>query len=159
MIFRQHEQVLNGTKTQTRRLRFPWELAVQLWKYGWSLQRPYAPYAWADWQDKIGDEHVAEANRILARHYITLPIKPHRTAKAIGRIHPTAIRRERLQEITPQAAKAEGVDPHVIHGWGPNYIGYVQAFVNLWDDIQKPGACWRDNPMVYPITFKLVNGA
>lgn len=159
MIFKQWHEVLDGTKSQTRRLRFPYELAVQLWKHGWSLPRPYAPYTWADWQNDIGDVHIAEANRILAEQYVTLPVKPHRTAKSIGRIHAMRVRREQLQDITPRAAKAEGVDPYIVRPSGASYIGYEQGFVNLWDSInKKPGMRWDDNPSVWALTFEALDG-
>lgn len=154
MIFRQWRQVLDGNKTQTRRLRFPWELAIQLWKYGWSLQKPYAPYTWADWQNEITAEHIIEANRILTEQHITLPIKPHRTAKANGRICPIQIRKESLQDITPRDAIAEGIERVLDKGGGPLHpttaykdyrdepvkyggLGAVASFGTLWDSIHK----------------------
>lgn len=160
MIFRQWQQVLEGTKTQTRRLRFPWELAVQLWKRGWSLQKPYAPFKWADWQDEIGDEHIAEANRILAAHHITLPIKPHRTARAIGRIHPLSIRKERLQDISLDDVFAEGVGIEVDGKLYPITMKDVarEEFARLWGSINtKSGMWWQDDPEILMLVFEIAN--
>ena len=121
MIFKQWRQVLNGTKTQTRRASFPYELAVQLWKRGWKYPRSrryrdtyehpwYVP--WDEWQEKhpILDEHIADANCILGKHVITLPVVPKRGKKAKGRTPPIReIRRERLGDISGEESMAEGI--------------------------------------------------
>jgi hypothetical protein len=69
----------------------------------------------------------------------------------------TGLRVERVQEITPAAAKAEGADPYLLHPWGANRIGYVAAFVNLWDSINaKRGYGWDVNPWVWVVEFKRI---
>ena len=161
MIFRQWQQVLDGMKTQTRRLRFPWELAVQLCKRDWRLQRPYAPYTWADWQDDINDEHIAEANCILAEHYVTLPIKPHRTAKAVGRFHPINVRRERLQDISLDDVFAEGVGIRVDGKLYPITVKDVahEEFARLWNSIYAGTEFkFAANPEAWVLTFELADG-
>lgn len=70
----------------------------------------------------------------------------------------TSIRVERLQDITEEDAKAEGVEycdefghDDCFHG----AIGYRCAFERLWDSINSklPGFSWRDNPYVWVIVW------
>ena len=69
--------------------------------------------------------------------------------KALGfrplRIRITAIRQERLQDITEADAKAEGVAD-------------VEAYRALWQAIngKTPGARWDANPTVFVLEFELV---
>lgn len=159
MIFKQSEQVLDGTKTQTRRVNFPYELAVQLWKRGWKYPRSrrywdtyehpwYVP--WDEWQERhpISDEHIDEANRILAEHIITLPVVPKRGEKSTGRIHAQKIRRERLGDISEGDCLAEGVRhlPEDFHGIGRNIVRPTreiqERYARLWDDC---GGNWEQD--------------
>jgi hypothetical protein len=68
----------------------------------------------------------------------------------------TDIRVERLQDISEEDAKAEGVKPldyaahHVAAGYGARI-----AFEQLWTTINGPGA-WEANPWVWVISFERV---
>jgi hypothetical protein len=68
----------------------------------------------------------------------------------------TDIRVERLQDITENDAKAEGVKPldyaahHVAAGCGARI-----AFEQIWNSINGPGA-WEANPWVWAISFERV---
>lgn len=98
----------------------------------------------------------------------------------------TGIKAERLQDITEEDAKKEGVpykeeppiDPiycpqcggtGLIGAFHPVSLGYMEIdcpycdtarkqFSNLWDAIngRKDGKTWKDNPWVWAITFKVV---
>lgn len=63
------------------------------------------------------------------------------------------VRVERLQEISEDDAKAEGVSP-----WHDTIDGivYKPEFVSLWDSInaKRPGCAWNDNPYVWVIEFR-----
>ena len=61
------------------------------------------------------------------------------------RIRIKSIRRERLQDITEEGAKAEGVES-------------VEAYKALWQSIngKTKGARWDDNPHVFVIQFEIV---
>jgi hypothetical protein len=72
----------------------------------------------------------------------------------------TDVRLERLQEITEEDAKAEGVTDY-----GVGYIPAVLAmgrnryhFATLWDSLngERPGCSWADNPFVLVISFRRV---
>jgi hypothetical protein len=68
----------------------------------------------------------------------------------------TGVRVERLQEISDQDARAEGVE--VLQGpfdVRERRMGiYGHAFAHLWDSLAKPGADWAANPWVWVIEFK-----
>lgn len=70
----------------------------------------------------------------------------------------TDVKVERLQDITEEQAKAEGVDHH----WcdQPKFshsgcCGYRVNFERLWTEIngKRPGCSWADNPFVWAISF------
>jgi hypothetical protein len=68
-----------------------------------------------------------------------------------------SVRVERLQEISEEDAKAEGVietyrPPIDRMGLANNY--YV-AFAKLWQSINGPGS-WAENPWVWVVTFRRV---
>ena len=79
----------------------------------------------------------------------------------------TEVRRERLQDITDDDAKAEGIrwssrsegysyDPE---DGGPGYHRSAPrvSFLKLWDSIngKRAGAAWDDNPLVTVISFRV----
>lgn len=66
----------------------------------------------------------------------------------------TDVRVQRLQEISEEDAKAEGItEPKPIMGTA----GYVAAFSYLWDEINGKRWPWTDsNPWVWAITFRRV---
>ena len=65
---------------------------------------------------------------------------------------------ERVQDITAEGARAEGIDGNSNPGdfcMGREGNGYVSAFARLWDSIngKRPGCAWADNPWVWRIEF------
>lgn len=69
----------------------------------------------------------------------------------------TDVRVEQLREISEADARAEGFRPmfEPEHPDTP-YASAVQAFAGFWDDLDKPGARWEDNPWVAVIQFRVV---
>ena len=69
----------------------------------------------------------------------------------------TNIRAERVQDITPEDAAAEGVQPAQ---WQSNDEGYICEFQELWDSINaERGFGWDVNPWVWVIEFRRVENA
>jgi len=70
----------------------------------------------------------------------------------------TDVRVERLQDITEDDAKAEGVTtPYIAPR--EHFPAYVPAFADLWDSLnEKSEFGWSKNPWVFVIEFKKVLG-
>jgi len=68
----------------------------------------------------------------------------------------TAVRVERLREITEADAKAEGVKAESV-STVPGVMGYVAPFAELWDSINGKRAPWESNPYVWVVSFKRVS--
>jgi hypothetical protein len=77
----------------------------------------------------------------------------------------TSIRVERLQAITEEDARAEGLeivrtDPEVRYAGQPHNPGEwrsaVRAFEQLWSAINGERASWSSNPWVWALSFKRV---
>jgi hypothetical protein len=79
----------------------------------------------------------------------------------------TGVRVERLQEITEEDAKAEGMSAHTYTGIHPEQrvpgLGFDGArlgdqphrlpFADLWDTINSNSAPWASNPWVWVVSF------
>ena len=189
MIF-QHtwQQVLDGSKTQTRRLvQLPPEHRAQIsgeylyhhyiddfniWddacmKGQWPGEGVYTVHykhgGWLSGDTCVEPEWWYRALYIVGRTYA---VQPGRGKPAIGRIRITAIRQERLQEIDPRDAAAEGVeidDPFGKMSSGSSFDSYlaeidrryIAGYAELWDSIHtKPGTRWDDNPLVWVLEFE-----
>ena len=81
----------------------------------------------------------------------------------------TSRRPERLQDITEEDAKAEGMEFH--DGMGVGNSGYrhdrnhgvvydtaKQAFYTGWEKINGKRGSWKTNPMVWVVSFKVIKG-
>jgi hypothetical protein len=62
----------------------------------------------------------------------------------------TSVRVERLQEITEEDAKAEGVES------GASWSSHRNEFVLLWNAINGSRATWASNPHVWVVGFEVV---
>ena len=162
MIF-QHTwtQVLDRTKTQTRRLVKPFDYALNIW--GTPMGDDLRIGGLND-NVTIGSV-IGASNRPKWTVYRTYAVQPGRGQKAIARIRITGIRREALQAISIGDACAEGlgrdIDPKIfphlagVNGWSPTV-----EYMNLWDSIHtKPGTRWADNPDVWVLCFELVEAS
>lgn len=72
-----------------------------------------------------------------------------------------AIGLERLQEISENDAKAEGINPICVDTFGDandyRYIAGPGGFMDLWDSINaERGYGWDKNPLVWVIEFRRV---
>lgn len=64
----------------------------------------------------------------------------------------TSVRVERVQEITEEDAKNEGIDNHE----SDYHFRNIQEFKKLWDSIYSEKYPWNSNPWVWVIEFKRV---
>lgn len=104
----------------------------------------WPPYAWD--ADGISE---AEAEQIRGWGWKRRPsIHMPRWASRIT-LEIESVRVERLQEITPEDCRAEGM-PH-----DNNDIGVRYGFGQLWNSINGKGS-WAANPWVWVITFRKV---
>jgi len=157
MIFKQWQQVLDGTKTQTRRLT----------KRGQQLtpNRLHTEHTWPF------PPTVLENAQIKWMVGKTYAVQPGRGKKAVGRIRITGIRRERLQDISKKDAWAEGIgnpdfDDEISGSCLGGIAGGCDACANcdpvwhfklLWDSIYtKKGARWKDDPECWCLEFEVV---
>lgn len=98
------------------------------------------------------------------------PAKMPRWASRID-IHVTGVRCERLQSISGEDAKSEGVECDTVSSWagstdesfypeGFHGEGYRAGFKIIWDEIhtkkEKDGLTWDKNPWVWVIEFQMV---
>lgn len=67
----------------------------------------------------------------------------------------TEVRVTRLQEISEEDARAEGVRGNAGGPWGCE--GLIEDFADLWESIHGPGA-WEANPWVAAISFTVMRG-
>jgi len=133
MIF-QHtwQQVMDGSKTMTRRIVKPGE-----WSEGEAEE---------EW-------HVYTAtNRPKWEVGRTYSVQPGRGKPAIGRIRVIAIRRERVQDMSLKDCAAElGMYRDAYGGM----TGLYSEFMFLWQEVHGASS-WDDNPDVWVLEFQRV---
>lgn len=145
--------ILQGRKTQTRRLKLCGLPGNQLWVretfasgvLGCESQGGYSYRA--DHNDPRGD---GPANPMKWTPSIFMPFA---AARIFLRI--TSVREELLRRITEADAEAEGVlaMPRPPRSGGPSFVASYKV---LWDQINGTRAPWASNPMVYVTTFERI---
>lgn len=145
--------IIAGRKTQTRRVC----------RVGEELQRDYATRdgyttavisanGRAKWA--VGRTYAVQPERgspgvWWGYRFDGRPVRSHPENRWVNdqkplRIVITDIRQERLQDISEADAIAEGAQG-------------VAEYADVWDAINtRPGDCWRDNPLVWALTFEVV---
>lgn len=114
----------------------------------------------AQWREELyyraDGEPEMEGERVRWRPSIFMPRWASRLTLEI-----LAIRVQRLQDISEEDAKAEGVDFEVAYldneyGQPTGNVGkkYRGEFSRLWDAINGARASWASNPWVWAVTFK-----
>lgn len=128
------QQVLDGTKTATRRLVKPGD-ALRL--------EPNKPAA------------VTGEDRLRWEVGRTYSVQPGQYKKGVGQIRVTGLRREPLQAMTEADAILEGeLPPDPAAGRSDSALDRFRA---RWDSTHEPGAQFASNPDVWVITFELVS--
>jgi len=138
MIFRQWKQVLDGTKTQTRR---PVKASQE--SNRWDIETDVINEV-IQWLDN-GKQYPANMRSIYVVGH-TYAVQPGRGKKSKGRIHVQKIRRERLGDISDRDCLAEGVGYMPQHSVTDSFIPFSVcpichrlfpspqlAFACLWD--------------------------
>jgi hypothetical protein len=121
MIFRQWQQVLEGTKTQTRRLVKSGEQLEYL------LTEPNAPIGPnAVFSTPTDGMDLGRTKWVIGRTY---GVQPGRGQKAVGRCRIFAIRQELLQDISEEDAIAEGIKTI-----SPEYRDFGKDHLYAWAD-------------------------
>jgi hypothetical protein len=134
------ELILQGKKTMTRRLV----------KEGDHYHLMIGDSIWA--VDDGNDRLKYGTGRTYA-------VQPGRTAKGIGRVRITNIRRERLQNIGMEDIIAEGVILNLFTSgdWNDLSRMYTDRWIALWNSINKrKGTRWESDPEVWVLSFELV---
>ncbi len=99
---------------------------------------------------ELGDEYVKKPSIYMPRRFsrITLEI--------------TGVKAQKLQDITEEDAKAEGVEKCIIgykskRGMEQGISTYKQAFEKLWNSLnEKRGFGWALNPWTWAIKFSII---
>ena len=66
----------------------------------------------------------------------------------------TEVRVQRLQDISEEDAKAEGVEMIDGDPTPPEWWSYRQEFGHLWDSLNAKRAPWDSNPWVWAVSFR-----
>lgn len=136
--------------------------------YGEPGDRLWVREAWAPCLEKPGGIHFRAGGTDTTAHtpFCDSKWKPgihlhRRNARILLEV--IEVRVQRLQDITPADAIAEGLErrplPLEDAGW-LDAAGHgrpaVEAFASLWDSIHgdDPYACWGANPFAWAITFR-----
>jgi hypothetical protein len=182
--------ILDGSKTQTRRPvrrmteqhhmwqepdgAFCWELPEPVHATSWPTGSVACPYGepgdrlWVreafcpDWTDHT--IYRADGGSAMAAGYASEPKwRPSiHMPRAVSRIilEVTQVRIERVQSITEDDARAEGVEPGPGHRLYPGTgaarsMSYTSGFVIAWDGIYgKREQGWGVNPWVWVVVFR-----
>lgn len=180
MIFRQWRQVLDGTKTQTRRLVKIGDCIHKGEEQLWYMMRSDPQLGSMVRKGRCQIPTVVlrfkyKPYRIKWQVGRTYAVQPGRGKKAVGRIRLLEIRQERLQDISEEDALAEGVT--LVGMYDCDYIpaerslgderwfaeqqrvsGFRGAYAMLWDKIhRKRQHEWLANPHVWVLTFEVMN--
>lgn len=142
---------------------------------GSDMEKPGRGYGWPVWY-AVDDGAVTWRGSTEGGPGFTTPGR-YRHARFMPRwasrllLDVLEVRVERLQAISEENARAEGVTPLECIGADQPIPGdvlgrtqgshpHVLAFAVLWDSINgsRPGCSWTDNPWVWVVRFKRVEG-
>lgn len=149
--------ILDGRKTMTRRLVTriaPVTIGDELW-----VREHWQTYAALDKRELgigIGIRYKADLAQKGPDHnsgwgrWRSSRFMPRWASRITLKV--TAVRVERLQDISPEDAIREGT---IHRDSSPAGLSASAMFGNFWDTLaRKPGATWADNPWIWVIEFE-----
>jgi hypothetical protein len=146
--------ILDGRKTQTRRLRFRADPGDTLW-----VRESWRP------SDKLGVhvEYLADTPRAYGRWKPSIHL---RRCHARLFLEVLAVREEPLAAITVEDVFDEGLEPgpsgaYVVDDGTDDTVERedpIEAFALLWDSINGKRAPWSSNPRVTVVEFRRLGG-
>lgn len=156
---------INGDMDYSERIRCPYQVGMKLWVRETWLENAFGRYLYkADWA-RGGPEEGFEHSGWGWKSPMFMPRKASRITLEV-----TGVRAERVQDITEEDAKAEGVGTAVraqLHGMSDmdamplDGIGlkasYRNTFATLWDSINGEKYPWASNVWVWAITFRRID--
>ncbi len=129
----------------------------RLWvRETWQTDSAYDPYSPAQLDSGSHVLWLADgASKLAGQHgywgKIRTSIFMPRWASRIT-LEITNVRVQRVQEISNEDAKAEGIPLRIPDHW----VSHRKAFAVLWDSINFKKCPWKSNPWVWVIEFKRV---
>jgi hypothetical protein len=152
--------LLEGRKTQTRRINFKCEVGDVLW-----VRETWAPDC--EWNENPYRYKADYFGNTVTKWKPNI-FMPRLACRLF--LHVKDMRRERLQDISEADAYAEGIIFKKVEStsnreiWHQNYIGQcldnigaIESYRTLWDSINaKRGYSWESNPMVDVIELKRI---
>jgi len=111
----------------------------------------------ADGEERLVNLTDADMDKILSRktprdHWMRARFMLRSLSRGLDEI--TAVRVQRLQDISPADCEAEGIAPSFYHTLdGAGCQARVHDYKTLWESINGPGS-WDANPWVWAITFQ-----
>ncbi len=134
--------VVSGQKTQTRKL-------VQEGDYATVDETdPHQPIS------KVIRTADAGVPKVLYEVGKTYSVQPGLAKRTVGNIKVTAIRRERLQDLTEAEALKELPLTSLEEGVSDAQLA-LKTFMGTWNiSNSKPGTRWEDNPEVWVLEFE-----
>jgi hypothetical protein len=164
---------LDGSKTQTRRTQAYWKKRKPGERL-WIIETWWDPPFITDKMKRDGadtwpkydyDASIDEFDRVKYRDWGWKRKPSIHMPRGASRIDAEIIRiwEERLQDISEEDAKAEGVSLYSKMCKWTDLIKYKQiaetshrvGFKHLWESVYGPGS-WDANPIVYPVEYKVI---
>jgi len=173
--------ILDGRKTHTRRPMNPQPVGNVLWtaypecKSDAEHVCPYGPpgdrlWVRETWQTLQIWDHLPP-NKVPTDSDIQYPATwDHWVSKRRPSIHMprwasrialeiTGVRVERLQDITEEGAKAEGLIGIKGSEESPWFTTPISEFHDLWDSIYRGDCRWDANPWIWDVEFRVIEAA
>ena len=148
MIIKQYLDVIQGNKSQTRRMKDRYQVG-RVYSVVPKMYQPTVKYACVG-MDQYAIWHPTDP-LLSVDDWIPLQIRI------------TAKRQEPLQALTEENAWAEGIyqnpdnSRYLCHLLTTDYETAVECYAALWDFInKKPGTRWCDNPIITAYWFEVV---